>query len=50
LVLALRTIERFGHTVLVQPNPSFQGPDAQCFRLTGRAVRVLKMLDVDTKG
>lgn len=34
----------FGLTVPVQPNPSFQGPDAMCYRLTGRAVRLLKLL------
>ena len=33
----------FGLTSPVQPNPSFQGPDAVCFRLTGRAVRLLEL-------
>ena len=34
----------FGLTVLVQPNPSFQRTDDTCYRLTGRAVRLLKLL------
>lgn len=31
----------FGLTSAVQPNPSHQSPDMICFRLTGRAVRLL---------
>src|SRR5262249_30956705 len=38
----------FGLTVLVYPNQSQQGPDAICFRLTGRAVRLLQLLGVNT--
>ncbi|MDO8795465.1 MAG: hypothetical protein Q7J25_12680 [Vicinamibacterales bacterium] len=34
----------FGLAVLVQPNASHQGPDAMCYRLTTRAVRLLAAL------
>jgi hypothetical protein len=34
----------FGLTALVQSNAAHQGPDAMCYRLTGRAVRLLKLL------
>jgi len=34
----------FGLTSAVQPNPVQQSPDMNCFRLTGRAVRLLGLL------
>jgi hypothetical protein len=34
----------FGLALPVQSNPSYQGPDAMCYRLTGRAVRLLALL------
>ena len=38
----------FGLVLQVQANPSYQGPDSVCDRLTGRAVRLLGLLGVNT--
>jgi len=34
----------FGLAIEVQPNPAHQGPDDHCFRLTGKGVELLRML------
>lgn len=34
----------FGLVIPTQPNPAHQGPDATCYRLTGRAVRFMALL------
>lgn len=36
----------FGLALQVQPNLAFQGPDAVCYRLTGRAARLMQLLGV----
>jgi hypothetical protein len=38
----------FGLALQVQANPSYQGPDSVCYRLTGRAVRLLNLLGMNT--
>jgi hypothetical protein len=37
----------FGMAVTVQPNAGRQAPDDQCYRLTGRGVRLMQLLGRD---